>query len=197
MACPSCLFPLQGTCISLNHSPSSGVSGNSNAIVTFWSSLAPRMCVLVTLQLTSLDLSGLAAASDALAPTLVSLTNLVVLQLNRTTCSDATVEWLTYGQRLHQWTATAGRQQAAHGASPAVGSIDTTRQWPRYGATRPLTALPAVARAWVQLHQAQVTLLAATCAAAKEFSTACCSVPALPSFGSDIRHNNCKGCRWW
>jgi hypothetical protein len=101
--------------------------------------LRPLCVCLPNLQLTSLDLSGLAAASDALAPTLVTLTNLVVLQLNRTSCGDTTVEWLTYGQRLHQWTATTGRQQAAaHGAAPGVGDTlqsgtGTAKQWPRYG----------------------------------------------------------------
>lgn len=93
-------------------------------------------------QLVSLDLSGLSSVSDALAPTLVSLTNLVVLQLNYTNCSDTTVEWLTYGQRLHQWSSgaghqhTAGQQLAGTTAGSPLGSIPAeaihTQQWPRY-----------------------------------------------------------------
>jgi hypothetical protein len=84
-------------------------------------------------------MSGLASVSDALAPTLVSLTNLVVLQLNHTNCSDTTVEWLTYGQRLHQWSSaagqqhTAGQQLAGAAAIPALWSTpaDAHQQWPR------------------------------------------------------------------
>lgn len=101
------------------------------------------------LQLTSLDLSGLAAVSDALAPNLVALTRLVVLQLNHTSCGDSTVEWLTYGNRLHQWTAAARRQHSTAGLAAAqhtatgvaaapmgVGVGDTlgSQSWPRCGA---------------------------------------------------------------
>jgi hypothetical protein len=100
-------------------------------------------------QLTSLDLSGLAAVSDALAPTLVTLTSLVVLQLNHTSCGDRTVEWLTYGNRLHQWTAATRRQHstvqltaAQHTAAGVAaapmgaggGDVLASQAWPRCGA---------------------------------------------------------------
>jgi hypothetical protein len=98
------------------------------------------LCVLaMSTQLTSLDLHGISAVTDALAPTLASLANLAVLQLNHTSCSDATVEWLTYGSRLHQWNnaVTAGQQHTAGAHSP-TGPVSSApnqpQQWPRCGA---------------------------------------------------------------
>lgn len=94
------------------------------------------------LQLKSLDLCGLAAVSDALAPTLCALTNLVVLQLNRTSCSDTTIEYLTYGNRLHQWSSTAGQQGQHRAAGTAAaapsgcGTADMQQQWPRWVGTQ-------------------------------------------------------------
>jgi hypothetical protein len=71
------------------------------------------LLLLLWLQLLALDLSGLVQVSDSLAPTLAQLQQLVVLQLSHTSCSDATVEWLTYGSRLHEWQ----RQQQQQGGS--------------------------------------------------------------------------------
>lgn len=67
---------------------------------------------------------GLAAASDALANTLLGLTRLEVLQLNRTNVTDVTVDCLTYGARLHDW---ANKQQTAGpGANTMAGLAGTS-----------------------------------------------------------------------
>jgi hypothetical protein len=75
--------------------------------------LSLLLLLLLWLQLLALDLSGLVQVSDSLAPTLAQLQQLLVLQLSHTSCSDATVEWLTYGNRLHDWQ----RQQQQQGGS--------------------------------------------------------------------------------
>eukprot|EP00879_Flechtneria_rotunda_P026870 GHRR01028708.1.p1 GENE.GHRR01028708.1~~GHRR01028708.1.p1 ORF type:complete len:352 (+),score=112.36 GHRR01028708.1:939-1994(+) len=61
--------------------------------------VAAVLCV----QLQALDLSGLPAVTDSLAPALSALQHLLVLQINNTACSDVLVEYLSYGQRLHAW----------------------------------------------------------------------------------------------
>lgn len=80
----------------------------------------------------ALDLSGLCAVDDTLSPALLALTRLEVLQLSHTCISDATVDALTYGQRLHahmqqqlQVQAVAGTAQQA--SQPGV----LLQQWPR------------------------------------------------------------------
>lgn len=80
------------------------------------------------LQLSALDLSGLRVVTDSLAPTFASLRQLLVLQLNGTSCSDATIEWLTYGQRLHEWQQQQQVQllqphgQQVHHATPVAAA---------------------------------------------------------------------------
>lgn len=87
------------------------------------------------LQLLALDLSGLGQVSDSLAPTLVQLKQLLVLQLSATSCSDATIEWLTYGSRLHEWQRQQQQQQQQGGSceqTQAVAQLDqAVGDWPR------------------------------------------------------------------
>ncbi|WIA29222.1 hypothetical protein OEZ86_011733 [Tetradesmus obliquus] len=86
-------------------------------------------------QLLALDLSGLGQVSDSLAPTLVQLKQLLVLQLSATSCSDATIEWLTYGSRLHEWQRQQQQQQQQGGSceqTQAVAQLDqAVGDWPR------------------------------------------------------------------
>jgi hypothetical protein len=93
------------------------------------------------LQLLALDLSGLAQVSDSLAPTLARLKQLLVLQLSHTSCSDATVEWLTYGSRLHEWECQHQQQQQQQ-QQQGGGSVQlqastqlqpSSREWHRCG----------------------------------------------------------------
>lgn len=117
---------------------------------------------LCALQLTSLDLCGVAAVTDALAPTLASLFNLAVLRLNHTSCSDATVEWLTYGSRLHQWSTTVGQQHTAECSQalqgPAPSTSNQTQQWPR--CVGQPACQPDAAAAWASISLTAFGVLA-------------------------------------
>jgi hypothetical protein len=96
------------------------VSSSQPALPAATTAALPAAVVGV-LQLLALDLSGLVQVSDSLAPTLAQLQQLQVLQLSHTSCSDATLEWLTYGSRLHQW-----QQQQRQGDSS--GQFEKTKQ---------------------------------------------------------------------
>lgn len=97
---------------------------------------------LLLLQLKALDLCGVAAVTDRLAPTLAAMHQLQVLNLNRTHCTDATVDWLTYGHRLQEWRQATQKQQQQQQQGlgiPAVQEDHVSQmsaarlpeQWPR------------------------------------------------------------------
>lgn len=75
-------------------------------------------------QLLALDLAGLPAADDTLAPALLHLEHLRVLDASGTRIGDATVEMLTYGARLSAWARDSETQiitAAAAAATPVGG----------------------------------------------------------------------------